>query len=414
MEGVILFADNNVFSQNSFENKLFTKLSQEQALTVLPICSLSDLEATIKTASTYKALILDWNFNNQPQQADEDFEDLDLVSQTPENILDTLDIYSLIYVYSQNQIPQDIQDRYKKRFPNKIQFNIKNSTNIDQECAHIQQDLQFFSSTYPHMDIPYLWSQSINQSVQKIFRELESANSFWIKEIRDTALTGGGDPANEIIDLFSNLLSEELIQNINLRQALNGIKDGNTQIDADNTARLYRRIYYSKLTEQAPIMTGDIFNFSEDQYGILITPECELADKAKETERKVYDFLMISRSESIKYQKEKKKKFAKDENSANSTKSIFNNGVLSRHVLISFPFEEDVNNLIGVIEFNTAFRTMSKISDSGVPISTCRTKYKLNAPYIHQLRQRFVSYFGKFGVPAIPDSLREYNLKTTK
>ena len=74
MEGVILFADNNVLIQNSFENKLFTRLSQEQTLTVLPICSLSDLEATIKTASTYKALILDWNFNNLPQHEDDDFE----------------------------------------------------------------------------------------------------------------------------------------------------------------------------------------------------------------------------------------------------------------------------------------------------------------------------------------------------
>lgn len=408
MEGVILFADNNVLIQNSFENKLFTRLSQEQALTVLPICSLSDLAATLKTTSTYKALILDWNFSNPPQQNDEDFEELDLAPQTPENTLDTLDIYSLIYVYSQNQIPQDIQDRYKERFPNKIQFNIKNPANIDIECAHIQQDLQHFSSTYPHMDIPYLWSQSINQSVQKIFRELESANSFWIKEIKETALTDGGDPATEIIDLFSNLLSEELVQNIELRQALNSIKDGNTQIDAENSARLYRRIYYSKLTEQAPIMTGDIFNFSEDLYGILITPECELTEKDKEQEKVVYDFLLINKSYSKKYQEKKSKTFIND---AKSAKSIFNNGVLSRHVLISFPFEEDVHNLIGVIEFNTAFRTMPKISDSGVPISTCRTNYKLNAPYIHQLRQRFVSYFGKYGVPAIPNSLREYNLK---
>ena len=244
--------------------------------------------------------------------------------------------------------------------------------------------------------------------MQKIFRELESANSFWIKEIKETALTDGGDPATEIIDLFSNLLSEELVQNIDLRQALNSIKDDNTQIDSENTARLYRRIYYSKLTEQAPIMTGDIFNFSEDLYGILISPECELTDKDKEQENVVSDFLLISKSYSKKYQEKKGKTFTND---AKSAKSIFNNGVLSRHVLISFPFEENVHNLIGVIEFNTAFRTMSKISDSGVSISTCRTKYKLNAPYIHQLRQRFVSYFGKFGVPAIPDSLREYNLQ---
>lgn len=410
MEGVILFADNNVFIQNSFENKLFTKLSQEQALTVLPICSLSDLEATIKTASTYKALILDWNFNNQPQQEDEDFEGLDLAPQTPENILDALDIYSLIYVYSQNQIPQDIQDRYKERFPNKIQFNIKNSANIDQECAHIQQDLQQFSRTHPHMDIPYLWSQSINQSVQKIFRELESANSFWIKEVKDTATNDGGEPITEIIDLFNNLLSEELVQNESLRTSLDNINGDSGNEVPENTAKLYRRIYYSVITDKSPLMTGDIFRFNDDTYGIIITPECDLANPEKENEKEYYDFLIISKSDSKKYQEKKQKDFQKV-NNKKSVKEIFNNGVLSRHVLISFPFEEKEYNQIGVIEFNTAFRTLPKNYSEQNHIIELRINYKLNTPYIHQLRQRFVSYFGKYGVPAIPESLRDYNLK---
>ena len=113
----------------------------------------------------------------------------------------------------------------------------------------------------------------------------------------------------------------------------------------------------------------------------------------------------------MKYQGEKQKTFAKNENAAKSAKEIFNNGVISRHVLISFPFEEGLCNQIGLIDFNTALRTMPKIGENGTPILAVRTNFKLNAPYIHQLRQRFVSYFGKYGVPAIPDSLREYNLK---
>ena len=107
-----------------------------------------------------------------------------------------------------------------------------------------------------------------------------------------------------------------------------------------------------------------------------------------------------------------KKKSAKNENAAKSAKEIFNNGVISRHVLISFPFEDELYDQIGLIDFNTALRTKPKIGDNETPIMAVRTKFKLNAPYIHQLRQRFVSYFGKYGVPAIPDSLREYNLKS--
>lgn len=412
MEGVILFADNNVFGQNSFENKLFTKLSQEQALTVLPICSLSDLEATIKTASTYKALILDWNFNNPLQQEDDDFKDLDLDHhQTPENILDTLDIYSLIYVYSQNQIPQDIQDKYKELFPNKIQFNIKNPANIDQECARIQQDLQQFSNTYPHMDIPYLWSQSINQSVQKIFRELESANSFWIKEVKDTATNDGGEPITEIIDLFNNLLSEELVQNESLRTSLDNINGDSGNEVPENTAKLYQRIYYSQLTEHAPIMTGDIFHFIDDSWGVLITPECEVSNRISQSLE--LDFLTFNLSDVNDYLK---KSCAFDrlqeayltfkEGRKEKLRKIFNNDTFSCHILPSFPSQRNIYNQLIVINFKNAYKTKSYDEYANM-----RSNYKLNSPYIHQLRQRFIAFFGKIGVPAIPSSLRDYNLK---
>lgn len=410
MEGVILFADNNVLCQNSFENKLFTRLSQEQTLTVLPICSLLDLEATIKTTSTYKALILDWNFSNPLQQGDDDLEGIDLSSQTPENILDTLDIYSLIYVYSQNQIPQDIQDRYKERFSDKIQFNIKNPTNVDQECSHIQQDLQQFSETYPHMEIPYLWSQSINQSVQKIFRELESASSFWIKEVRDTAIADGGEPITEIIDLFNNLLNEELVQNESLRASLNSIDGSKGNEVPENTAKLYQRIFYSQLTEHAPIMTGDIFHFADDSWGVLITPECEVSKRTSQSLR--LDFLTFNLSDISDYLQKTKSfdsskevyltlKASKKEN----LRKIFNNEAFSYHILPSFPSQRNIYNQLIVIDFKNAYKTKSHDEYSNM-----RSNYKLNSPYIHQLRQRFIAFFGKIGVPAIPSSLRDFNL----
>lgn len=410
MEGVILFADNNVLSQNSFENKLFTRLAQEQTLTVLPICSLSDLEAIIKTTSTYKALILDWNFNNPLQQEDDDFDGIDIAPQTPENILDTLDIYSLIYVYSQNQIPQDIQDRYKERFPNKIQFNIKNSENIDQECSLIQQDLQHFSIAYPHMDIPYLWSQSINQSVQKIFRELESASSFWIKEVRDTAIKDGGEPITEIIDLFNNLLSEELVQNERLREALNSINENKDNEVPENTAKLYQRIYYSQLTEHAPIMTGDIFHFANDSWGVLITPECEVSKRISQSLE--LDFLTFSLSDvneylikSSTFDRLKEAYLTFKEGRKEKLRKIFNNEVFSCHILPSFPSQRNIYSQMIVINFKDAYKT--KLHDEYLNM---RSNYKLNSPYIHQLRQRFIAFFGKIGVPAIPSSLRDYNL----
>jgi hypothetical protein len=407
MNGVVLFADNRIFCQGK-ENELFNLFLSNPEFSVLPIDSLGCLESVIKSSSTFRACIIDWDFENN-EVKDEDFAGLDLPQRTPMSLLMENPLYTLVYVYSEKEIPENEKAYLQNKYGNKIQFKTK-SEDAKSEYKIILNDIHAFEANNTHMVVPFMWSQSINQSAQRIFNELESANAFWIKEIKNTALADGGDATSEVIDVFNNLLNEDLIQNRTLRNLLDAFdcKDENRQ--EDNTARLYSRIYYSKIVDGTPIMTGDIFKFDEDTYGILITPECEIADKNKEKEKDYYDFLIISKKASLKYQEDKQKKFSKDANGARNAKEIFNNGVISRHVLISFPFEEGLCNQIGLVDFNTALRTMPKIGNNKTSIMNIRTNFKLNAPYIHQLRQRFVSYFGKYGVPAIPDSLRDYNL----
>lgn len=407
MNGVVLFADNRIFCQGK-ENELFNLFLSNPEFSVLPIDSLGCLESVIKSSSTFRACIIDWDFENN-EVKDEDFAGLDLPQRTPMSLLMENPLYTLVYVYSEKEIPENEKAYLQNKYGNKIQFKTK-SEDAKSEYKIILNDIHAFEANNTHMVVPFMWSQSINQSAQRIFNELESANAFWIKEIKNTALADGGDATSEVIDVFNNLLNEDLIQNRTLRNLLDAFdcKDENRQ--EDNTARLYSRIYYSKIVDGTPIMTGDIFKFDEDTYGILITPECEIADKNKEKEKDYYDFLIISKKASLKYQEDKQKKFSKDANGARNAKEIFNNGVISRHVLISFPFEEGLCNQIGLVDFNTALRTIPKIGNNKTSIMNIRTNFKLNAPYIHQLRQRFVSYFGKYGVPAIPDSLRDYNL----
>lgn len=411
MDGVVLFADNKIFSGEN-ESQLFNLFLQKKEFSVLPIDTLACLEATIKSASTFKACIIDWNFTDSAdfnEDFNEDFEGVELPQSTPLSILQKYSLYTLVYIYSEREIPDTDKDLLLEKYGNKIHFRTK-SNDLDNEYQTISKDIKDFESNNPHMSIPLLWSQSINQATQTIFSELESADACWIKEIRDTALKDGGDATSEVIDIFNDLLSEDLVQNGSLRQALDTYSSERAVTKDENTAKLYRRLYYSKITEGSPLMTGDIFKFDDDTYGIIITPECELSNPLKEKEKEYYDFLIICQSVSKQYQ-EKQKKDYQNEKKQKNAKDIFNNGVISRHILISFPFEDNVYNQIGVIEFNTAFRTMSKMDNEQNSILACRINYKLNAPYIHQLRQRFVSYFGKYGVPAIPESLRDYNLK---
>ena len=262
MDGIILFADNKVFEKNSFENELFEKLHSDGDLSVIPISNLEDLKKTIRSISTFKALILDWNFD--VDDADDDLEDMgvEIVKLNPESLLESIEIYSLIYVYSQNEIADVTKNKLKDIFHEKIQFKTKgDKTKSDIEYQTIKKDIIDFENKNGQMEMPFIWSQTINQSVQKIFTELENASPYWIKEVRETAKNDGGEPTSEIIDIFNNLLSESLIQDNKLRTSLNNYNCDEGGGDDESIAKLYRRIYYSKLTANAPIMTGDIFKF---------------------------------------------------------------------------------------------------------------------------------------------------------
>ena len=71
MNGIILFADNKIF-EDGHENELFKLFRQNTDYSVLPIETLPCLEETIKSATTFKACIIDWNFTDS-DDFNEDF-----------------------------------------------------------------------------------------------------------------------------------------------------------------------------------------------------------------------------------------------------------------------------------------------------------------------------------------------------
>jgi hypothetical protein len=393
MEGVILFADDNIFKPESLEYQLFSKFNLEGGFPILPIDNLIVLEKTVSSISTYRALILDWNFKTKSTE-----EGAVIPDETPLNILITNTIYTLIYVYSENEIGAETKAQLEKAYPNKIYFEkkVNDLTKLESEFKKIITGITEFETHNQHLNTPFIWSQSINTSVQAIFSELENADPNWVKEIFLTAKNDGADPNMEVIGVFQNLLNESICQNINLKKALT---ESSTLPDIENPdkeealAKLYNRIYYSQLVETSPLMTGDIFKFTEDEFAILITPECDVAAKKEDS----LDFLIFSKEISASFVASRKKE--KD-------KKIFNNDTISKHILPSFPFEKGVYNLAGFIDFKKAY-SVKNIAE----FHNKRSEFKLNSPFIFQLRQRYLAYIGRVGVPAIPPSLKTFNLK---
>lgn len=425
MDGVILFADDHIFEDGRIENKLFQKFNNESSYSVLPINNLTTLEKTVVSISTYKAIILDWNFKRIADK--DDIEGIHLPDDDPYEFLRSQRLYSLVYVYSQEEIGQQIQDELQKLYPNKIFFNKKGDIEeSDREYAKILKSIQDFEADNKHLNVPFVWSQSINKSAQNIFSELEQADPNWLKEIYTTAQNDGAEPNTEVIEMFNYLLSESIIQDSQLLKAIDknaSAEEVNVEDKEESLAKLYNRIYYTKLQVDAPLMTGDIFQFSHDEYAILFTPECDVNVKKD----KALEFLVFHKNNHVEFLKNKREyekvnyeniisKGYKNDPQGNPTKELkgklrelikdFNNGDIKNHLLPSFPFDNGIYNLSALIDFEINFVVKAKVDFEGK-----RSGYKLNSPYIYQLRQRYLAYIGRVGVPAIPQSLRLHNLK---
>ena len=68
MEGIILFADDHIYTSTRPENALFESIRMD--LPVLGIHNLEMAEAAIQSIWTFRALILDWQFSPEDDFSD--------------------------------------------------------------------------------------------------------------------------------------------------------------------------------------------------------------------------------------------------------------------------------------------------------------------------------------------------------
>jgi hypothetical protein len=412
MDGVILFADDMVFRDHTPENRLFIELSKEHP--VLPVNTLELANRAIKSIGTFSAMILDWEFR-------EDFGDGAEHVRNPNALLDDSHFYSLVYVFSNRQIPETTRRRLKRRFGSRIIFKRKSATRNEkrkllQNLNKIRNDMQAWQETNLHEIIPRNWGISINQSIQHIFSKLSAADPNWIIELCESA----GDAVNQeivVISLLQSLLFEKIITDQNLIQSIQDLK-ANPPANLTNKgiSELFQKIYYSDLRNIdlaiSPIMTGDVFAFKNEPgtFGIVITPECDIR-KVIDNEDHKFQVLRFRRNDFREYAKrafgwQANVKSTVNKKQKDKIHTWFNQTEESKHFLPSFPFRPGIANVPAIIDFTNPVGHY-QYSQLRVKRRIC----KLNAPFIQQLRQRYLSYIGRIGVPTIPSALTAINIE---
>lgn len=435
MDGVILFADDKIHHCNgkdnllirSNENALFDLLSKE--VPVLGVNCLELAEKSIASIGTFSAVILDWEFEeNIFIEDDDDDESANLVKlpsvkqAATMEFLEKNDFYSLVYIYSNENI-KDSQygERLKEKFGKRIKIEQKtNIENPEEAKTKILSDIEEWKRDNTSLAIPLIWSKTINKSTQNIFKDLSEAEDGWIKEIYDSANHDGMPAAPFVIEIFQHLLSENLIQSKELIDSIESFaKDSQSEANEESTAKLFQRVFYSKINDDTPIMTGDICDIDEETFGIISTPECDVDDVCN-NDNLFFDLFVfkkdsfdkfLSLAKNYEYKKEYYEDWSspnggKDKKKLETLKRLFNQPDGVYHVLPSFPFPDGSLNKSIVINFSTSFERHKSNE-----VKNYKRRYKLNSPFIQQLRQRYISHLGRVGVPALPTSLRNFNLR---
>jgi hypothetical protein len=177
-------------------------------------------------------------------------------------------------------------------------------------------------------------------------------------------------------------------------------------------------------------MTGDFIQLNDCEYGILITPECDIY-KVNNNPDLYFDLLHVSPSsidETInkhpfKISASKVKKEIKSELSKDEIRKVINHiedQTISRafsqeqsryHFLPSFPCFSPDYNKCAVVDF-TRHSFKLKSSELKKLVEKYPREIKLNSPFIQQLRQRYLAHVGRIGVPALPSLVRNFQSLT--
>ena len=435
MDGVILFVDDKVHHcyregdkyKRSPENALFEALRQD--FPVLGIHNLNLAERAIKSIGSFSVIILDWVFDEKEAFGPGDDEAIKYV-RGPEDrtlrFLEDNEFYSLVYVYSTEDVEAQFGARLRERFGERIRFQKKP---LSHPAKDIVDAIKEWQERNQNLSIPLAWTATINHSIQRVFSELAVADPNWLRDLAASAKEDSVSQDLFIIEILQSLLLENIIQDADLRESITTYLASQEALEAVPTneqsiARLFNRLFYTRLIEEAPIMTGDICQISETKFGVIISPECDIrrieAENSNSFELLVFETGGFNRYitkvratlDNGKEQNFTRVRYATWEQGNDSQKAkleelrkIFNQNEQRFHILPSFPMLGPLNQSV-VIEFS-----LGRELHTSEQVKGYKRAYKLNSPFLEQLRQRYLAYLGRIGVPGLPTILRNFNLK---
>ncbi|MEC0247261.1 response regulator receiver domain [Paenibacillus chitinolyticus] len=238
--------------------------------------------------------------------------------------------------------------------------------------------------------ISYLWKVQLNTAIEKsiltINKRLNNkALSLLMKECElDTQHL-----PTEITNLLTDLLSSEIVP---LDTEINPINDHEQGEGYEAYKWLVQLRKYALPTDKRHIFTGDIFKINDDEYGIVITPKCDLARPSEISKVK----FLIGRD----FYKSKYKGNETLEQWKSKTENIMRNYFISpsekEYWVLDIPVNGEEISL--VFRFDEVYtETVETFMNNTYP-----RIINLRSPYLEDIIQSYSTFQLRIGLPSRP------------
>lgn len=244
---------------------------QQNSIKVLYCPDNSSAEEAIHSETTFDAVILDWFF------------------QDSSSILSKLILKKLnnkhfrpVFIYTDNKADFDQTPKNEIEFPENLITCYSKETGLNE----LQEGINALLTNNISLQVANAYRVALRQTFERVLFEINQVHNIDLEKIFYT-IYGDGTNVDWSNDIVLNLLHRAFISDDDFISRLTGIlkkiKFNKSALGSEERKKILNKIlYYISISDQ--IRNGDIISVTKSDkslltYGIVVTPDCDLAQK---------------------------------------------------------------------------------------------------------------------------------------
>lgn len=379
--GPVIVIDDGI-GQEGLINQLIEQLVAAN-LPILPYTSVALARRHLSRINSANFVVLDWLFTNRNGAPSEVQIGAEIETSSEDDVISFIKeirevCLAPIFLLSAHDI-KTIKEKLKssgiETGDNRCVF-VEDKTALCRNKGALISKIEEWIKGSPHVYLTKWWINEWLSKNAKILWELYATFPDWPRRFYHSFIEDGAEPLSELRDTLTQLVSSAVdittIQEDNLKQA----PGDTTEENLDALKRLYERLVYARNDIDSDLRPGDVFAKKMNGkkiYYLNIRPECDTTKRGNDD-----PILYLLRGT--------KKKPSEIKDRYDPKRGIIDHQ--DEIILLQL----DGNSLVRFEKKELQLLRLSELANYG---KVCR----IVPPFITHIRQSFLSYLGRFGVP---------------